>query len=281
LALEIVGPQGIAVMRTLAFLYHDVVPSTRFELSGFQSADANIYKLDRAEFDRHLEAIASQNYRSAILDPSRSNSERTCLLTFDDGGRSAADYIAGPLARRDWLAYFFITTDYIGRSGFLDPRQICELRKRGHVIGTHSCSHPLRMAQCTAAQLDREWRDSVRRLEDILGERVLTASIPGGNYGRNVVRAAAAAGIRVLFNSEPVTRTTTIDGCLVIGRFGVQQGVPPEWVKAVAAGKIGPRLQRWAFWNAKKLMKAAGGELWLTARRNMLARRAARGNPPR
>src|SRR5262245_47304812 len=47
-------------------------------------------------------------------------------------------------------------------------------------------------------------------LRDILGESVTVASVPGGYYGRAVAETAAEAGIRVLFNSEPTTRTQTV-----------------------------------------------------------------------
>ena len=44
-------------MKTIALLYHDIVPGGDFTLSGFQSPDADIYKLDCEEFRRHLRAV--------------------------------------------------------------------------------------------------------------------------------------------------------------------------------------------------------------------------------
>jgi len=114
----------------------------------------------------------------------------------------------------------------------------------------------------------------VARLEDILGEPVTTASIPCGYYSRAVASAAARAGIRVLFTSEPVTRTATVNGCLVVGRFSVQQGVSEDWVASVVANRLAPRARRYLGWNGKKLLKAAGGNAWLAARKAILARMA-------
>lgn len=261
-------------MRTLALLYHDVVTEGRYGDSGFQSPDANIYKLDRTEFARHLEAIARASRRPPVT-AGRLGSEASpeLLLTFDDGGASALEPVAGMLAGRGWKAHFFVTSDYVGTPGFLTPGEIRELHRQGHVIGSHSASHPLQMGRCPREQLDREWRRSTAALAEILGEPVRTASIPGGYYSHAVADSAAAAGIRTLFTSEPVTRPWTRDGCTMLGRFGVQQGVPPEWVAAVVAGRVGPRLSRYCYWNAKKLVKAAGGEQWLKLRAWMLARR--------
>lgn len=263
-------------MHALTLLYHDVVPAGRPEVSGFQSPDADIYKLSVEEFDRHLAAIAASAQAplatmATALTPGGEG--RPVLMTFDDGGASAAR-IADTLEALGWRGHFFITTDYIGTPGFMGPEGLRELRRRGHVVGSHSASHPPRMSACTPAQLDHEWADSVRRLSDILGERVDVASVPGGYYSRAVAESAARAGIRVLFNSEPVTRLHEVDGCLVVGRFGVQQGVPASWAAAVARGDRAPRLRRWLFWNGKKLLKRVGGDSWLRVRRRLIAARA-------
>jgi peptidoglycan/xylan/chitin deacetylase (PgdA/CDA1 family) len=147
---------------------------------------------------------------------------------------------------------------------------VVALRKRGHIIGSHSHSHPPRISACTREELNREWGESVRTLEHLLGEPVTTASIPGGYYSRSVATAAARAGIRLLFTSEPVTSTHLLGGCTLTGRFTVQQGVSASWVGAVMAGEIRPRLQRYLFWNGKKVLKGMVGPGWLSLRRRIL-----------
>ena len=262
-------------MRTLALLYHDVVSDNRFELSGFQSPDADIYKFGLTEFECHLESIAAAGGKPVTIFDQSPDSVRRLLLTFDDGGASALD-TADRLERHGWRGHFLVTTDFIGTPEFVSESQIRELRRRGHIVGSHSCSHPLRMSACSPEQLDREWQNSIRRLSDIVGERLTIASIPGGYYSREVAAAASRAGIRVLFTSEPVTQSHTVGECLVVGRFGVQQGVSREWVADVVSGSALPRWQRYVFWNSKKMLKKMGGESWLELRRRILARRAAK-----
>jgi len=262
------------LMRTLAFLYHDIVPRGRFSISGFQSPDADIYKLDCGEFEKHLKCI------SEVLDTppdgspeARVNDDFRVLLTFDDGGVSASSYTADLLEQFGWRGYFFVTTDWINRPGFLSESQISDLYRRGHIIGSHSCSHPPRMSRCSRQQLDREWQQSVQRLTQTLDAEVSSASVPGGYFSREVAAAAAAAGIRCLFTSEPVASRLEIEGCSVFGRFSVQQGVSADWVSALAAGQASPRIQRYLFWNAKKVIKTLGGQAWLRLRQEVLARR--------
>ena len=264
-------------MRVSALLYHDVVPDGRFDLSGFRSADADIYKLSTIEFSTHLESLASEaplvSLAPELLRPSPP--DRPVLLTFDDGGVSAMR-VADELEAHGWFGHFFVTTSCIGTRGFLDGPGMRELHDRGHIIGSHSVSHPPRMSACTAPQLDREWFNSTRVISDLVGGAVGVASVPGGYYSREVGAAAARAGIRVLFNSEPVTRVRRVDECLIVGRFVVQQGVSAAWVASVVRGAIAPRGRRYLFWNGKKLLKRIGGERWLEVRRWLLAARARR-----
>src|SRR4051812_27521780 len=176
-------------MNAISLLYHDVVLPGQVNSSGFPGGDSNIYKLDLDEFRRHLDAVAKTNPHA--------------LFTFDDGGISFHDHIAGELEKRGWRGFFFIATNWIGRPGFLDVSRIRDLRQRGHIIGTHSCSHPERLSYCPFDEILGEWSRSVAVLSDILGEQVNAGSVPGGYYARNVAKAAAHAGIRTLFTSEP------------------------------------------------------------------------------
>src|SRR5262249_33481635 len=134
------------------------------------------------------------------------------LFTFDDGGASAVDPIAGALERHGWRGTFFITTGRLGQRGFLDARQLRELRARGHAIGSHSHTHPLRMADYSVARLSDEWERSTALLSDLLGEAVNSASVPGGHHSPQVFETAAAAGITTLFTSDPTRRERTVDG---------------------------------------------------------------------
>jgi len=241
-------------------MYHDVVENGNFAASGFPGEGADLYKVDRREFARHLEAI------QAAVDGA------PVSLTFDDGGASAYDPIAGMLEQYGWRGYFFVTSDWIGRPGFVNEEQIRELDWRGHVIGSHSCSHPTRMAHISWEQMLQEWKESTKRLAAIVGHAVTVASVPGGYYSRRVAQAAAQAGIQKLFTSEPTARTHVVDGCLVLGRYVVQRGMGPEWPAGFAAGKLGPRLRQAAVWKAKRVAKVLGGPLYLRAREALLRR---------
>jgi peptidoglycan/xylan/chitin deacetylase (PgdA/CDA1 family) len=262
-------------VRAISLLYHDVVLPGRQSSSGFAGGDADIYKLTLPDFERHLDAIRSALPKPAIIVSERGFidvSPTRPLLTFDDGGVSAHEHIASLLETVGWRGHFFVTTNWIGKEGFMNAAQIRDLHARGHFIGSHSCSHPTRMSHCSRQQLRREWTESLAVLSDILGKTVEIASVPGGYFGRNVVEEAGAAGIRTLFTSEPQTQANVVNGCWVLGRYTIKDGDTPEKAAAMASGRLLPRFQQFAYWNTKKLLKTAGGTSWIRMRKWVLAR---------
>lgn len=255
-----------------ALTYHDVVEGD-YDSSGFPGGGPAHYKLSKAEFARHLSAIASTS-ASPILLPelraSHAGTEDALLITFDDGGVSASSLIAGALEEQGWHGHFFVTTDYIGQRGFMTSGQIRDLAERGHVIGTHSCSHPFRMSACTPQKLLEEWQRSRKILSDILAAPVTIGSVPGGYYSKNVAVAAAASGLTDLFTSEPSIRVTAVNGLRVYGRFSVHRGTPVSRVAALASGRRLAMAREVAVWKLKKILKLAGGRTYLKVRRLIL-----------
>ena len=252
-------------------LYHDVTPAGADDASGFAGPEAARYKLTPDEFSHHLDRIAAAvtELPQAVPD-NLASSGHQWTITFDDGGASASTLIADELERRNWRGWFFIATDFIGAPGFCTRDQLRDLHQRGHVIGSHSCSHPERISNCSLAQLSDEWSRSCDVLAGIVGESIVTASVPGGFYSTEVARAAARAGIKLLFNSEPTTGEGKIDGCRILGRYNVYRGMSA----ADAASLITSPIRRWrqaAFWSAKKAAKTVAGPLYKAVRKRLLS----------
>lgn len=257
-------------------MYHDVVPAKAAESSGFSGEGANVYKVEIADFERHLEALK----RTFPVGPLclRPNAPALLasrlMLTFDDGGVSAYTDIAPRLERLGWRGMFFVTTGKIGEPGFLTAEQIRDLYRRGHAIGSHSVSHPSMMSTLSRADLAREWGESLQTLSDIVGARVDIASVPGGYSSRAVESAAAAAGVRFLFTSEPSTRLGARNGMQIIGRYMIKATASPRMVVELAGGSGGTQFNQWIRWNALKLAKRSLGRGYPRVREALLALRA-------
>src|SRR5262249_54026361 len=177
------GAQDGAVMRAVSLLFHDVYAGNVDE-SGFSSDAANRYKLSLGDFNAQLASLARVCEEPPILATGLAGSrrERPLLIHFGDGGVSYSTLVAGRLEARGWRGHCFVSTDCIGRRGFVDASQIRELDARGHLIGSHSASHPTRFSACSAERMREEWSRSRKALEDLLGHAVTTASLPGGYY---------------------------------------------------------------------------------------------------
>lgn len=255
-------------MQIVALEYHDIVSGdTAFEESGFPGGAARTYKMTAATFVAHCDAVAGAG--SAIVSDIRSlplDGPRCALFTFDDGGVSAVRPTADILERFGWRGHFFVTTGTMGTPGFLTPSQARELSDRGHIVGSHSHSHPVRMARLDNAGLHHEWRESIQRLQDALGTDVTVGSVPGGYYAAPVARAAFAEGIRWLFTSEPVSRAERVGVGTVIGRFTLRIDSPPALARALVSPGGTARIWQAAVWNAKKAAKRLGGDTYLRFR---------------
>lgn len=248
--------------RLNCILFHDIYTSDPAE-SGFNGSGAEHYKLPVAEFERHLCGLQQVLDSPPVLITASGTDAVTgqtpCAITVDDGGISYYTNVAARLEAMNWRGHCFVTTDRIGRPGFLAKQHIRELHARGHVIGSHSVSHPRRFSACKWIEMVDEWEWSRRTLQDILGTDVTSASIPGGYFSRRVAQAARTAGLTMLFTSEPETRIRHIDGCAVFGRFTVRNGHRSDFVMRLAQGNAAVRYREWAIWNGKKTLKHVMG----------------------
>ncbi len=243
-------------MSAVSLLFHDVYASDPGE-SGFRSPGADRYKLSIPEFEAQLGGLVDARVEAR--------------LTFDDGGESYYTATADRLEALGRRGHCFVTTDFIGQRGFLTAAQIRELDARGHLIGSHSASHPARFSTLTTGEMLSEWAESRRALEDLLGRAVTVASVPGGYFSKAVAGVAAECGFRELFTSEPTLKTSSADGCAVIGRFTIRRGHAPDMAQRFAMASPWTRCGAWVGWNAKAIVKPLLGPSYARIADRLLA----------
>lgn len=260
-------------MKAISLMYHDVCddPIT----SGFVGDGPALYKITPAEFLSQLDAISKKITEPPVRVSDIDDNKTLIFITFDDGGKSALK-AAELLEKKNWRGHFFVTTGKIGTENFVGKNEIVELHRRGHIVGSHSDSHPLRMASLSREKIFNEWRNSTEKLAEILGERIKAASVPGGLYSPQVSECAEENGIEFLFNSEPTTKIHKVGRCLVLGRYAVQNWMKVDEIAAIAGGDLVPRLKQSLIWNAKKPLKKLGGENFLKLR-NFLVQKRRKG----
>jgi len=219
-------------LKIATFLYHDV--SDHPSESGFQRRSALPYKQTRAIFAKHLDRIAESGVTpESVSTVDFSQPGRHILITFDDGGKGAL-HAAEELNRRGWKGHFFITTSLLGSSTFLDATEVRYLQSCGHVIGSHSHTHPDIFKALSFDQMVHEWRVSCDLLSDLLGQPCLTGSVPGGDVSHRVFQSAHAAGMRFLFTSDPFLSPKREGNCWILGRICPKADVPLSNVQRLA-----------------------------------------------
>ncbi|HEX3911685.1 MAG TPA: polysaccharide deacetylase family protein [Solirubrobacteraceae bacterium] len=253
-------------MRTL--MYHDIAGHDAREAVGFQGQLAARYKLTPSDFDAHLDAVAATGLEVRPLDAGEP--APAVAITFDDGGASAP-LAAEALERHGWRGQFFVTSSRVDTPGFMSSEQVRELAARGHLIGSHSHSHPTYMGKLTRAELDEEWTRSRALLGELLGSPPRTASVPGGFLSAEVIASAGAAGYELLFTSEPTAKPLQekLSGSLleVRGRYTIWASTPASVAAAYARGSRLACGRLWLEWNAKKLAKSASPAAYQLLRR--------------
>jgi peptidoglycan/xylan/chitin deacetylase (PgdA/CDA1 family) len=261
-------------MNLVSLLFHDVYARDAGE-SGFSSPAANRYKLSLRDFEAQLTCLAAVREQPPVLatdwteeklQEERGGSERSRLafsITVDDGGLSYYTHVADRLEALGWRGHCFITTDMIGRRGFLSAAQLRELDRRGHVVGSHSASHPSRFSLLNDDDMRREWMFSRQVLEDLLGHEILVASVPGGYFSRRVACSANEAGVRVLFTSEPTIALNREEHCLLPGRFTLRRGCPRDLARRLVEPPPWARCGAWAAWNVKGMLKPVLGASYM------------------
>jgi peptidoglycan/xylan/chitin deacetylase (PgdA/CDA1 family) len=258
-------------------MYHDVVTADG-PPSGLAGPGSGQYRLTWETFLAHLDRIGDVAGAPVLLDEVGGGGGRapTWSLTVDDGAASALA-VGEELLRRQWRGYFFVTTGRIGTTGFVDADAVRALDRMGHTIGSHSVTHPARMASLPPEELLYEWQESVDTLSGLLGKEIRTASVPGGFYGSHVAAAAARAGIAALFTSEPVRTARRVGGCLVVGRYSIRKDTTAADAARAAAGQSAPWMRQYVAWSLRKPVKSFAGGYYERVRR---ARLAARSTPP-
>jgi peptidoglycan/xylan/chitin deacetylase (PgdA/CDA1 family) len=221
------------------FMFHEVTDDPTS--SGFQRPGATAYKHSRQAFAHCLDQIAIAPERPELVSAvDLTQPGRHIFLSFDDGGKSAL-VAAEELERRGWRGHFFIVTSLVGSRTFLATEEIRALQRGGHLIGSHSHTHPNIFRDQSPERMVEEWRASCDLLAQLLGEPCLSASVPGGDISRQVLESARTAGLRYLFTSEPWLTPRRLDPCWMLGRYSVKV--------ATSAARVG-ELARFRGWTS-------------------------------
>ena len=205
--------------RICVLMFHDVYETNPSE-SGFPRASSNSFKVSRPDFIRFIDTLILKAYKINIP---LSN----IILTFDDGGSSFL-WIARELSKRGLVGHFFISTGYIGTHGFCSKDDLKEIDSLGHVIGSHSHTHPERISSLPIDTLKKEWNEATTFIQNLLGKGIVEASIPGGYYSIESVNILRELGYKTIYTSKPTNLIKFYQGVEITGRYTIRNNQPIE-----------------------------------------------------
>jgi len=229
-------------------MYHDIIPPGKDKSwSGLNLKGANAYKISSEVFENQV----------AYAAEFRDKTGREIIFSFDDGGISGIKTIAPILERYQFKGIFFIPTAFIGLEGFLSGTDIKVLHENGHIIGSHSHTHPTKMNRMSYEDIAKEWQISRSILNEITSSLIDYASVPGGWYSRKVAEACNGVGIKCLFSSEPTQKNYYVKRCLVSGRLAIRDDITPRQFENLLNERGLTREWLWLKWALGRILKLA------------------------
>jgi peptidoglycan/xylan/chitin deacetylase (PgdA/CDA1 family) len=144
--------------------------------------------------DNNWHVVSASTFLQGLMEPD-TLSERTALITFDDGYRSVREVALPVLIRFGYPAVLFVPTEYIGQHNMFDdgiePREeICdwddlrELMSHRVSVQSHGASHR-RFSEISLDEQKEELMRSKFVLENNLGSPVEFMAFPYGDDGMN------------------------------------------------------------------------------------------------
>lgn len=166
-----------------------------------RSVSLSAFDHQLAYLKAHFHVIPLRDLPQAMAGAHRH--EPMACLTFDDGYLDNYQHALPRLEKHGMKASFFIPTEMLGkefhssygRYSCMAAAQLRELASLGHEVGSHTATHPS-LVDIPSADAQREIVGSKGRLEDILGEPVVSFAYPKGDYNGVVKQLVGEAGFQ-------------------------------------------------------------------------------------
>lgn len=189
---------GVRADRWIALVYHDVQPAI-----GRSGGGADHFSAPLTSFELMLDTITERGYTGCSVMAARERAgHKRVAITFDDGTKGQYDHAFPALARRGMTATFYVTTDWIGRPGFMTWDELRDMAASGMSIQSHTCSHPF-LSELDEVGVRSELLRSKQVLDSELSQSTAEIAFPGGDApASHLLSLIHEAGYRVAVGSR-------------------------------------------------------------------------------
>lgn len=197
------------MIKHLSFLTLTLACAALFSLSGtpargatvrqyWQRAQQETYKSPEELQAQHARELRKGQFYSKIMsgDPK----VKEVALTFDDGPHPQfTPQILAILKKYNIKATFFV----VGKMAKQSPNLVKAEAAAGHDVGNHTYDH-VNLTKIPIQEVSTEWTKCSQEIRSILGSNPVFARPPGGDYDKDVIKAAMAAHLTtVLWTDDP------------------------------------------------------------------------------
>lgn len=216
-----------AVVLTL----HGVVPDNGSPIA-WQDPSAAKYTVTRSVLIEIASLLESRQSCTLEEFVGRSYGEYS-MLTFDDGLISDYVEVFPGLLDKGLTATFFVTTENIGRSGYMNQSQINEMARHGMEIASHGLKHRY-LVDLPDSDARSEILHSKEILQQLMGRPVTSFAPVGGHYLPWMINFANDSGYRAFATMIP-GRTFSCQPKvpLVVRRNHVQSHHQPSYISSL------------------------------------------------
>ena len=201
------------------------------------------YVLNLAEFEAQLDLLIANMFQTLSLSQmnlwleGHTSPINQIILTFDDGHMSHYDHVLPALKRRSMKGIFLISAGLVGQNRLMDWSQLKSLVSEGFEIGSHGLKHqPL--SNITHHELWKELHKSKSILEDKLGIKVNSFSVPRGYYQDRIREVALEVGYQFVFTSRFDVNITGVDR-FRLNRIAIKRNMKTRHFLKMIYGNLG------------------------------------------
>ena len=218
----------------VALLYHNVTPE-----SPQGSGGPEHFSVTTRAFRQQLNEIRRRGMQGCSIEDAvaRGGSGRIAI-SFDDGDVGQFEQAFPALVELGMTATFFITTAWVGRSGYVTWEQLGEMKRAGMSIQSHTCTHPF-LSELDEGALRDELRESKLELNRRLGQETTSIAFPGGDAPRaHLAHVLVELEYRVVGTSRWGTNSVPrlVQGPLYVSRCTVRGEPSMAHFRRVLAG---------------------------------------------
>ena len=158
------------------------------------------------------------------------------LVAFEEGYESVLTVAAEQLGNSGLNGLVFVSTQMLGRPGYLSEDQVRLLLGMGLVVGSKGVEVGC-LSGLALGELRRQLRDSRQRLESLVRYPVRFVCLPSGRVDSRLIEEAQRAGYRRVLGSQPGLVATSGPVPHELRRFCVTEQTSPERVEELCLGR--------------------------------------------